>query len=111
MRNKLVSLFVIISICIFHIIPAFSDTPFRKLGRGIANVATCPLEVFKGIQDANKDQGFVAAFTWGILQGVFKCAVRGVVGAYEVVTFPIPVPKDYDAIVTDPEFFGAESIF
>ena len=36
---------------------------------------------------------------------------RAVVGAYEVVTFPIPLPSDYEPILTDPEFFGEEALF
>ena len=29
---------------------------------------------------------------------------RAVVGVYEIATFPIPLPKDYEPIITDPEF-------
>ena len=84
--------------------PLYADDPLKKLGRGVSNVLLCPMEVLRGIGDANKESGWFAGATWGFLQGVFKGGMRGVVGAYEVVTFPIPFPKDYKPILTDPEF-------
>ena len=89
---------------------AFADGPIKKLGRGLANIVTCPLEVIKGISDANTENGPIAAVTFGLLKGIFNTGVRVAVGAYEVVTFPIPIPRDYSPILTDPEFFLEEGL-
>lgn len=89
---------------------AFADGPIKKLGRGLANVITCPLEILKGISDANTENGPIAAVTFGLLKGIFNTGVRAVIGVYEVVTFPIPLPRDYSPILTDPEFFLEEGL-
>lgn len=110
MAKKLSIFILIISLVFSFTLNCYADTPIKKLGRGLCNIITCPFEIFKGIQDANNENGFLAAFTWGILQGLFKTGVRAVVGAYEVVTFPMPFPRDYEPILKDPEFF-AEDLF
>jgi putative exosortase-associated protein (TIGR04073 family) len=83
--------------------------PLVKLGRGLANVVTCPLEVPKNMGDANQANGIFASMTWGLLQGVADTLIRGVVGVYEVATFPIPFPQEYAPILTDPEYFLPEA--
>jgi putative exosortase-associated protein (TIGR04073 family) len=82
----------------------------RKLGRGIANVITCPFEIIYRIGEANDENGPLAAFTWGTLNGLWRMCVRGVVGVYETVTFGIPLPEEYRPIIDDPEFF-MEDVF
>ncbi|NQT22360.1 MAG: exosortase system-associated protein, TIGR04073 family [Candidatus Omnitrophica bacterium] len=89
-------------------ISAYADSPIKKLGRGLCNIVSSPLELLQGIQDANNEGGFLAAFTWGVLKGLFQTGVRAGVGVYEVVTFPIPFPKDFEPILENPEFFGEE---
>ncbi len=79
--------------------------PVKKLGRGIANVATSPFELTKGMGDATQEKGIFAGLTWGILQGTYNVVKRAVVGVYEVATFPVPLPKDYEPILEEPEFF------
>ena len=87
------------------------EGPLRKLGRGVANFLTSPLEIAKGIGDANYESGPVAAMTHGVFKGFYKTGVRLVVGVYEIATFPIPFPRDYDPILDDPEFFLSEGLF
>ena len=84
---------------------SYADDPIKKLGRGIANMLTFPLELPKGIGDANREDGPLAAASYGVLKGLFDGCVRGIVGVYETVTFLIPIPADYAPIVKDPEFF------
>ena len=69
---------------------------------------TCPLEVFKQSSDVNNSDGPWAGLTWGVFKGLSMTVVRFAVGAYEVVTFPMPFPKDFKPILTDPEFFWEE---
>ncbi len=75
----------------------------KKLGRGLSNVVFGWLEFLKGIQDVGEENNFIAAITWGPLYGLGKTVVRTVAGAYEVATFPIPVPKNFEPLVR-PEF-------
>jgi putative exosortase-associated protein (TIGR04073 family) len=110
--KKLVALLIVISLgfcvpahAIVETIEKATAGPIEKLGRGVANVVTCPLELIKGMDDVKQESGLFAAVTWGILQGTFNIVKRAVVGVYEIVTFPVPLPKDYAPILTDPEFF------
>ena len=86
----------------------FAQTPIRKFGRGVANLITSPFEIPKSIQEKLYDEGPVAALTYGLFDGIYKFVLRGVVGVYETVSFPIPFPTDYEPIV-EPEFlFGPD---
>jgi putative exosortase-associated protein (TIGR04073 family) len=85
--------------------PAYCDDMFKKLGRGFCNLVTFPLEVPEQIQRTNIDEGPMAALTWGPIKGISMMCVRAAAGAYEVLTFPFPIPKDYKPLLTDPEFF------
>jgi len=90
--------------------PAYCDDPAKKLGRGLCNMGTFPAELYLKVVEVNDSEGVFAAATWGILKGIGMSVVRLAVGAYEVVTFPFPVPKDYMPILTDPEFVGENVI-
>ena len=91
--------------------PAFCDTPVTKLGRGLANMLTFPLEVPEQISRVNNSDGPFAASTVGMLKGL-GCAVnRACVGIYEAATFMMPYPGHYEAILHDPEYFLENSGF
>jgi putative exosortase-associated protein (TIGR04073 family) len=66
--------------------------PVEKLSRGIANVAFGPLELLIRPYDISKDQGNIAALTYGVLSGVCWTVAREVVGVIDIVTFPMPLP-------------------
>lgn len=78
----------------------------RKLGRGICNMATGPLELIRTPSLVNQQDGGLAGATIGVVQGVWAMASREVVGVYEVATFLIPLPKGFRPIMT-PEFVYA----
>ncbi|MFQ5952332.1 MAG: exosortase system-associated protein, TIGR04073 family [Candidatus Omnitrophota bacterium] len=103
--KKVVALVVVFGMIMTLAGSAYADDALKKLGRGMANVITCPLEVVKGMDDAKQESGIFAACTWGVIQGSFKTLMRAAVGVYEIATFPIPIPEDYQPILTDPEFF------
>ncbi len=107
--KKIITFVLIISI--FLTAGAFADNAVTKLGRGIANIGTCVLEIPKAIGDSNTEDGPIAAATVGVLTGILKTGVRLVVGVYEVVTFPIPAPKHYGPVLTEPEFFLEEGLY
>lgn len=103
--RKLAFLVIILVIVAGLAAPAYCDGPVKKLGRGICNVLTCPFEIFEQMSRVHKESGPMAGVTYGLLKGVGMTGVRAVVGAYEVATFPVPVPGDYEPILRDPEFF------
>ncbi|MGB2600124.1 MAG: exosortase system-associated protein, TIGR04073 family [Candidatus Omnitrophota bacterium] len=113
--KKLISLLVVAGLIFSVPVCAHADDitkgPIEKLGRGVANVLTCPFELTKGIGDIKDEYGMFAGLTWGILQGTYNIVKRAVVGVYEIATFPIPFPSDYKPILTDPEFFLQKEIY
>lgn len=74
--------------------------PFEKLGRGVANTVTGPVEIF---YRTGKGEG--------ITSGLGNMIRRLAAGVFEVFTFPMPNDvffekvDDYDAIITGPELF------
>ncbi len=66
--------------------------PVEKLGRGIANVAFGPLEIFMKWNDVTQDAGGIAGLTYGTLKGVSYTVAREVVGVVDIATFLIPLP-------------------
>ena len=89
--------------------PAFCDDALKKLMRGVCNVITCPLELLEQIKRTNVEDGPLASGTYGVAKGVGMIAIRAIVGAFEIATFPIPLPKHYGPILKDPEFFFEET--
>ncbi|MFC1576435.1 exosortase system-associated protein, TIGR04073 family [Candidatus Omnitrophota bacterium] len=81
----------------------------EKLGRGAANLATSPYEVIYRINEVTDEKGSGYGLTWGLGYGIVRTLTRAVVGAYELITFPIPMPQDYKPIITDPEYFFYET--
>ena len=80
-------------------------TALKKLGRGVCNCLTFPMEIFHQMGCVNASDGPMAGWTWGLLKGVGMAGARAIVGVYEVATFPIPCPECYRPILTQPEFF------
>ncbi|MFH1594530.1 MAG: exosortase system-associated protein, TIGR04073 family [Candidatus Omnitrophota bacterium] len=105
---------VIALICLTGVLlacsPLYADSPLKKLGRGTANIITCPAEIFQRVDEVNKDSGPLAALTWGLAKGLYRTVVRGAVGVYEVISFPFPFPAEYKPIITDPEFYMEEGL-
>lgn len=87
-----------------------NNDAWKKLGRGVCNMATFPLELPSQISKTNITDGPMAAFTWGLLKGLGMTGFRALVGVYETVTFPMPMPEGYKPILTDPEFFFEDQI-
>ncbi|MCM8812107.1 MAG: exosortase system-associated protein, TIGR04073 family [Candidatus Omnitrophica bacterium] len=75
----------------------------KKLFRGIANAATGWMEIFKQTSLVWQEDGPGVGLSWGLAKGVGYAIARSVLGAYEIVTFPVPVPEGYRPIM-QPEF-------
>jgi putative exosortase-associated protein (TIGR04073 family) len=74
-------------------VATMSDDNFvRKLARGVANVGFGVLEIPMKIHDVNQENGGIASVTYGTFLGITHFVARELVGVFEVVTFPIPMP-------------------
>lgn len=77
----------------------YAKTPSDKLSRGVANVFSGFLEVPRTMGEEWKISKNAAV---GLFAGFFKGIVLGVVrtgsGLWDVLTFPIAVPKDYEPL-------------
>jgi putative exosortase-associated protein (TIGR04073 family) len=82
---------------------AEAQTAARKVGRGLAAMTTGFLEVPGNIVKVSRDRGYGWGFTLGFVQGLGMIVVRELVGVYEFVTCPIPVPAGFEPII-QPEF-------
>lgn len=69
---------------------SFYSAPIERFNSGFMNIVTGPVELFyqptKEITRTSPLQGLLP----GIFRGVSWFALREVVGAFEIVTFPIP---------------------
>ena len=86
--------------------PSRIDGSLRKLGRGIANIATCPGEIFRTSSIVTRKDGVVAGMTVGVLEGVWRTLVRATTGVFEVLTFPAEIPEGYGPLMM-PEYVWA----
>jgi putative exosortase-associated protein (TIGR04073 family) len=89
--------------------PSYMSGALRKLGRGVSNIFTCPIELPRKIEKVGYRDGWVAASTVGVLQGAWRMGLRGLAGVYETVTFFVEAPEGFKPII-QPEFvFGKDS--
>jgi putative exosortase-associated protein (TIGR04073 family) len=79
------------------------DRMLHKLGRGIANVLTGWMEIPKEIAEAWRETDPITGLIVGTIKGVGYTIVRVVAGVYEILTFPMPFPENYEPII-EPEF-------
>lgn len=109
--KKLVSLLVV-----FCLVASFApmamaqdeNGPMPKLGRGFMNILDSICEIPGTMMRTNASDGAGAAFTTGLFEGIVNTVKRAAVGAYEVATFPIPVPADYEPILDEPQFLAVD---
>ena len=85
--------------------------PATKLGRGICNILTFPLEIPEQMSRMNNSDGPFAASTVGVLKGLGSAIGRACVGLFEAATFMSPGPKNYEPVLKDPEYFLETSNF
>ena len=79
------------------------STPGQKALRGAANLSLgLVLELPRTIYYETKAQGPLLGIPAGFLAGFGLGLMRTVVGAYELLTFPIAVPDDYKPILSPP---------
>ena len=87
---------------------AYINGALRKLGRGIANIATCPGEIPRTVSLVGREKGVVAESSVGVVQGLWRMLLRGLTGVYEVGSFFVETPKNFEPIMK-PEYIWADS--
>ena len=74
-----------------------------KLVRGVVNTVTGWVEIPKRVDQTSLTSGPGAGFTFGLLRGFGHGLVRTAAGVYEIVTFPVPAPPNYEPVI-QPEY-------
>jgi putative exosortase-associated protein (TIGR04073 family) len=74
-----------------------------KFMRGVTNLATGIGEIPKQIYLIGQKEGWVQGVFRGPFEGLGMFFARTVGGAYEILTFPIPVPSNYQPMML-PEY-------
>jgi putative exosortase-associated protein (TIGR04073 family) len=82
---------------------AAEQSAARKVGRGLAAMTCGFLEVPGNVVAETRNRGYAWGFTLGFVTGLGKIVVRELVGVYEFVTAPFPIPSGYQPII-QPEF-------
>lgn len=74
---------------------AHAKGPFTKFGRGLTNLITSPAELIYQPMAMGQDNNSLVAIFGGIPKGVVFVPVRALLGAYDVATFYLPIPKKF----------------
>ncbi len=82
---------------------AYAQDPMNKLGRGAANTLTGWVEIPKTVYSTGSETSFLNGWTVGLVHGFGKALVRTGAGLVEIVTFPFPVPQNYEPVI-QPEY-------
>jgi putative exosortase-associated protein (TIGR04073 family) len=111
MARRIAVFGIIILFAVILSTPAYCDTWVKKFSRGVCNMLTAPVEIPAQMRTVGNAEGPTVGVTYGLLKGVGVCIKRELVGIYEVVTFPFPIPRNYAPIMTDPEFMLSDITF
>lgn len=76
----------------------------EKLGRGLLNMVSCPVEIARQINVVSNEQNLLAGWTYGLVKGVGYAVLRLGAGAADVVTCPFDWPKADKAPLMKPEY-------
>lgn len=89
--------------------PAFGaeENPATKLGRGIVNVIASPCEYVVQTNKLMEKHDPLTAYFAGAFQGTSRMFQRIGGGIYEIVTFPLPLPKKYEPLMDPPTVVDA----
>ncbi len=87
---------------------AEDNSPITKLGRGVVNILDALVEIPGTMMRESEAEGVATGLTKGTVMGIVNTVVRALAGAYEVATFPVPVPQGYEPIMDDPKFLAKE---
>jgi putative exosortase-associated protein (TIGR04073 family) len=83
--------------------PAGAQTAARKFARGLAGMTTSFLEVPGNMVAESRDRGYAEGLPLGFAKGLGMIVPRILVGVWEFVSAPFPVPDGFEPILR-PEF-------
>lgn len=75
-----------------------------KLGRGVLNIVSSPVEVARTIHVESEVQGKGYGWTAGLVKGLGRTFVRLGAGVVDLVTFPFDFPDENKAPLIKPEY-------
>lgn len=81
------------------------SSPLGKLTRGLTNILTAVGEYPVNFEKQVKDKGPVTGSVGMFIYGTYYTVLRVVAGVYEVGTFLIPIPKDYEPVIKPATLF------
>jgi len=97
-----VAVLVIVTLPNAYAHKATSHTSAQKFGRGLAAMTTGFLEIPGNIVKETKAQGAIG-FPIGLATGLGMTVTRELVGVYEFISAPFPVPAGFQPIL-QPEY-------
>jgi len=80
-----------------------AGSPQRKLQRGFLNIALSPFEISHELAKEVRNDTLPPSWFAGLGRGAAYTVGRALVGVYEIVTFPLPYPANYQPVLK-PEF-------
>lgn len=101
MKNAFVLVVMMLIVQPLYAAEMESPGPLRKLQRGFLNVALSPMEISNELaieKHENNDQ-MPPSWMTGLVRGIGFTAGRALAGVYDIVTFPVPLPKEYGPII------------
>lgn len=102
---------IVVSLVILAILnvasAAYAQNMLRKLGRGVANILTGWIELPKNIYETSVEENVGMGLTVGLAKGIGMSIVRTGAGVYDTITFPFPIPEDYEPLL-EPEYVLSE---
>lgn len=75
-----------------------------KLGRGVLNIVSSPVEVARTIHVESEVRGNGYGWTAGLVKGLGRTIVRLGAGVVDLVTFPFDFPDENKAPLIEPEY-------
>jgi len=90
---------LIIVACVWYCAPCRAQDMGEKFKRGVVNTACGILEVPGCVTDMTEKNGPLMGYTVGFFKGVGMIPVRTLLGVYDLLTFYVPAPKDYQPVI------------
>ena len=101
--------FFILFVFLIQSVNLYAEDPFhpqgtrlRKLERGGANLLLGWMEMVRCLRQPDAGQ-FFPPWVTGFGKGFYYTGKRSLIGVYEILSFPFPLPRDYLPVM-EPEF-------
>jgi len=83
-------------------------TAFGKLGRGLVNVVTSPVEIPRNMYVESQYENVFYGMTVGLGKGLMRTVMRMGAGVVETLTFPFNFPDEFKDPIVEPEYAWQE---